>query len=76
MEFLALFDAANVSECYRRSESVVPQQALALANSPLTLDRGLIQGRVVAIRQRSPANHAHRRLSPRSERVSVQRFAG
>ena len=29
----ALFDAANVLECYRRSESIVPQQALALANS-------------------------------------------
>jgi hypothetical protein len=37
MEFLSLFDAANVTECYRRSESVVPQQALALANSPLAL---------------------------------------
>lgn len=32
--FLKLFDAANVAECYRRYESVVPQQALALANSP------------------------------------------
>ena len=30
-----LFDAANATECYRRSESIVPQQALALANSPL-----------------------------------------
>jgi Protein of unknown function (DUF1553)/Protein of unknown function (DUF1549) len=40
MEFLALFDSANVTECYRRSESVVPQQALALANSPLTLAMG------------------------------------
>jgi hypothetical protein len=37
MEFLSLFDSANVTECYRRSESVVPQQALALANSPLSL---------------------------------------
>jgi hypothetical protein len=36
--FLTLFDAANVNECYQRSTSVVPQQALALANSPLTLD--------------------------------------
>jgi hypothetical protein len=34
--FLALFDAANVNECYQRSASIVPQQALALANSPLT----------------------------------------
>jgi hypothetical protein len=35
--FLELFDAASTTECYRRNESVVPQQALALANSPLTL---------------------------------------
>src|SRR5262249_30143100 len=37
VEFLTLFDAANVSECYQRSESIVPQQALALSNSPLVL---------------------------------------
>jgi len=43
MQFLQLFDVASVEECYRRSTSVVPQQALALANSPLTLaqSRGL-----------------------------------
>ncbi|MDB5335340.1 MAG: Planctomycete cytochrome [Planctomycetaceae bacterium] len=34
-KFLAMFDDANVLECYRRSESIVPQQALALENSPL-----------------------------------------
>jgi hypothetical protein len=38
MLFLATFDAANVNECYQRSASIVPQQALALANSSLTLD--------------------------------------
>jgi hypothetical protein len=37
MTFLKLFDAANMNACYRRDESVVPQQALALANSPLAL---------------------------------------
>jgi hypothetical protein len=37
VEFLATFDQANVSECYQRSESIVPQQALALANSELAL---------------------------------------
>jgi mono/diheme cytochrome c family protein len=37
MTFLKLFDVASVNECYRRSESIVPQQALALANSPLAL---------------------------------------
>jgi hypothetical protein len=35
--FLKLFDSPSVNACYRRSESVVPQQALALANSALAL---------------------------------------
>jgi hypothetical protein len=34
--FLAAFDNSNVLECYRRQESIVPQQALALANGKLT----------------------------------------
>jgi hypothetical protein len=34
--FLSLFDDANVLDCYRRARSVVPQQALALQNSPQT----------------------------------------
>jgi hypothetical protein len=34
-KFLATFDNSNVLECYRRNESVVPQQALALTNSRL-----------------------------------------
>jgi hypothetical protein len=38
MRFLELFDVANPNECYRRKESVVPQQALALMNSGLALD--------------------------------------
>ena len=33
--FFASSTRPNVLSCYRRSESVVPQQALALANSPL-----------------------------------------
>src|SRR5581483_11043635 len=35
--FLELFDDASVLECYRRSQSIVPQQALALSNSKLAL---------------------------------------
>jgi hypothetical protein len=46
MPFLVLFDAANVNECYRRSESVIPQQALAVANSTLSLG----QSRLLASR--------------------------
>ena len=34
-KFLATFDDASVLDCYRRSESIVPQQALAMENSPL-----------------------------------------
>ena len=34
-EFFRLFDAASVNECYERGESIIPQQALALANSVL-----------------------------------------
>jgi len=36
--FLITFDEADVGECYRRDQSVVPQQALALTNSGLVLD--------------------------------------
>jgi hypothetical protein len=35
MKLLTLFDVASPTECYRRSESIVPQQALALANSAM-----------------------------------------
>lgn len=45
--FLETFDAANPNECYRRPESVVPQQALALMNSRLALDHArLLAGRL------------------------------
>lgn len=40
-KFLSLFDDANVRECYRRSESIVPQQALALSNSQFALSSAL-----------------------------------
>ncbi len=36
--FLTTFDEALVKDCYRREQSIVPQQALALTNSRLTLD--------------------------------------
>jgi hypothetical protein len=36
--FLTTFDEAEVGECYRREQSIVPQQALALTNSAMVLD--------------------------------------
>ncbi len=37
-KFLNAFDDASILACYRRTESVIPQQALALANSRLSMD--------------------------------------
>lgn len=36
MKFLENFDAPDPVDCYRRTESVIPQQALALTNSPIS----------------------------------------
>ncbi len=43
MQFLELFDAASACDAYKRTVSVLPQQALAMSNSELTLklSRGL-----------------------------------
>ena len=35
--FLKIFDEANPNECFQRNESIVPHQALAMANSSLSL---------------------------------------
>ncbi len=37
VEFLKIFDGPSVTECYMRHPTVVPQQALALANSELAI---------------------------------------
>ncbi len=44
MEFLELFDAAVPTDCYQRTSSIRPQQALALSNSELTV----VQSRLLA----------------------------
>jgi hypothetical protein len=36
--FLTMFDEALVTECYRRDESIVPQQALAMSHSRIVLE--------------------------------------
>lgn len=36
--FLTMFDEALVKDCYRREQSIVPQQALALTNSALVMN--------------------------------------
>ena len=37
-KLLSAFDDANVLDCYRRGDSIVPQQALALENSKLAME--------------------------------------
>jgi hypothetical protein len=47
-EFLKIFDMAGVGECYERKTSIVPQQALALANSELVLGASRSLARALA----------------------------
>ena len=68
MKFLKLFDAASVTECYQRSESVVPQQALALANSdagPRAIARLLAAARWSSRSARTPTAFVDRRVRAR-----------
>ncbi len=58
--FLTQFDGAGVLECYRRTESIVPQQALAISNSKLAL---------------TAADAITRRLHDRLGTVSDEEFA-
>src|SRR5262249_14419352 len=55
MEFLKLFDAASVTECYQRKESIIPQQALALSNSELTIRMARLLARELAKVNAEPA---------------------
>jgi hypothetical protein len=48
VEFLKIFDSADVVECYQRKSTVMPQQALALANSDLTLKHARILARALS----------------------------
>ncbi len=45
---LELFDGPTPAECFERSESIVPQQALILANSPLALTQSRLLARKLA----------------------------
>src|SRR5207249_1175128 len=47
-QFAELFDAPNPTECYRRTQTIVPQQALALANSKLSNDHSRALARRLA----------------------------
>ena len=50
MPFMTVFDPPDPGDCYRRTDSIVPQQALAMVNSEL----GVSQGRLLARRLAKP----------------------
>ncbi len=56
MTMMVLFDAASPNECYRRSPSIIPQQALVMSNSALarSLSRRLATALSNEISQSSP----------------------
>ena len=72
IKFLELFDGASVNECYRRSESVVPQQALALANSDVSLNESrLLAKQAERARQQRRQSRSRRSCDSRSSRFSA-----
>lgn len=56
-KFMSMFDDADILRCYRRKESIVPQQALALANSKLAL----LMSRKIAARLCAQHDQANQR---------------
>ena len=64
MDMLKVFDVASPNECFQRSESIVPQQALALANSKLSLTMAReIAATVFACDRVAEPVHRYRRQS-------------
>jgi mono/diheme cytochrome c family protein len=55
-EFLRLFDQPNPTECYVRTESIIPQQALATANSTFFEEASRIIARSLNERYSNPAD--------------------
>jgi hypothetical protein len=81
MEFLQLFDAANVTECYERQHSIVPQQALALMNSDVALKHARILARTLAAKSSetsafvgSAFDHVLSRTPTKEERAECVKF--
>jgi hypothetical protein len=56
MPFMTLFDAPDPGDCYRRTSSIVPQQALGMSNSKLFLNLG---------------RHLADKLSPQKSEIEV-----
>jgi hypothetical protein len=67
VEFLKIFDGPNVTECYLRRPSVIPQQALALANSQLVVEQArVLAGRLADLQGEEFVRAAFLRVLARS----------
>ncbi len=66
--FLSTFDAADVLQCYRREVSVLPQQALALANSHVTLQ---MAAQIAARLERRHAGRRRCQTNPGPDRIGL-----
>ncbi|MCA9134514.1 MAG: DUF1553 domain-containing protein, partial [Planctomycetales bacterium] len=58
--FLSMFDEALVTDCYRREQSIVPQQALALTNSKLVLTAAEQIAQRLSVAEDSPRQFINR----------------
>jgi hypothetical protein len=76
MDMLKVFDMASPNECFQRSESIVPQQALALANGALTLNaaRGLAGQLAPAVVASAPTRNEGNRSAASAAAQSDQAF--
>jgi hypothetical protein len=65
VEFLRIFDGPSVNECYQRRPSVLPQQALALANSDLAVAQSKMLAKKLEGDDAKFASDAYERLLSR-----------
>ena len=64
-QFAELFDPPNPAECYRRNQTIVPQQALALTNSKLSTERSrALSQRLAEKFLRAAGSEGHPPLAP------------
>uniref|UniRef100_UPI0037513964 DUF1553 domain-containing protein n=1 Tax=Armatimonas sp. TaxID=1872638 RepID=UPI0037513964 len=78
-ELMQIFDGPSVTECYERKPSVMPQQALALANSELALREARALARELTSLNLSPNSFPHpegtRLATARERRVGEERLS-
>ena len=68
-KLLQVFDNPSVNECYRRNESVVPQQALAMANSDVCLNQSRLLAKKLSEDARQSSQSEQRFVRLAYERI-------